>query len=180
MPEAIEAKMEARGRSFAIVVSRFNEYITQHLLEGAIKELSQYGVRDSDIAVTWVPGAFEIPLTVLNLAETRRYSAVIALGAIIRGSTPHFEYLSQAVSRGLAEVQVRTQTPVAFGVITTDTLEQAIERAGTKHGNKGREAARVAIEMAGLAEAIKAGGASSPSTPLKADGERSRTTSRTA
>ncbi len=155
MSEVIEGQMTAQGRSFGIVVSRFNEYITQHLLDGALKELLRHGVREDDVSITWVPGAFEIPHAILGMARTERFHALIALGAIIRGATSHYEHLSQAVAKGLAEAQIKAQIPVAFGVITTDTVEQAIERAGTKHENKGRQAARSAIEMSDLDHQLK-------------------------
>jgi len=155
MPETFEGRFNGKGRSIAIVVSRFNEYITQHLLDGAIKELKQHGVNEAQIGVSWVPGAFEIPLAVLQMADTGRYDGVIALGAIIRGETAHFEYLSQAVSKGLAEAQVKGGRPVAFGVITVDNLEQAIERAGSKHDNKGRQSARAVLEMIDLKQQLR-------------------------
>jgi 6,7-dimethyl-8-ribityllumazine synthase len=160
MPETIEGKKVPQGLRLGIVVSRFNEYITQHLLNGALKELAQHGVEDSQISVVWVPGAFEIPMAALKMAETTEYSAIITLGCIIRGSTPHFEYLSQAVSTGISEAQIKSGTPMAFGVITTETIEQAIERAGSKQGNKGREAAVCAIEMAQLGIQLQTRGGS--------------------
>lgn len=145
-----EGSLVGEGLKFGLVVSRFNELITKRLLDGALDALRRHGVREEDVEVAWVPGAFELPLGVLRLAETGRFDGVIALGAVIRGSTPHFEYVAKEVSKGLAEVALRTKIPVAFGVITADTLEQAVERAGTKAGNKGADAACSAIEMANL------------------------------
>ena len=145
-----EGKLLGKGLKFGLVVSRFNEFITRKLLEGAQDALVRHGVSEADIEVAWVPGSFEIPLVAKKLAETKRYDAVICLGAVIRGGTPHFEYVASEVTKGIAKVGLETGLPVIYGVITADTLEQAIERAGTKEGNKGFEAAVNAIEMANL------------------------------
>ncbi|MBI4297573.1 MAG: 6,7-dimethyl-8-ribityllumazine synthase [Chloroflexi bacterium] len=138
------------GLHFAVVVARFNEFITSKLLDGARDALLRHGVREADIDVAWTPGSFEIPPVAKNLAQSGRYSAVICLGAVLRGGTPHFDYIAAEVSKGVAQVSLETGVPVIFGVITADTLEQAIERAGTKEGNKGFDAAVGAIEMANL------------------------------
>ncbi len=149
MIRTIEGDLQGKGLSFNIVVSRFNSFITDRLLEGSIDSLKRHGVEEKDITVIKVPGAFEIPLGVRK-AATGSVSAVIALGALIRGGTPHFDYLSAEVTKGIAMVMLDTGIPVSFGVLTTDTVEQAIERAGTKAGNKGAEAALSALEMANL------------------------------
>jgi 6,7-dimethyl-8-ribityllumazine synthase len=154
MPKIIEAKMLATGKKFGIVVSRFNDFITERLLSGAVDALVRSGARDEDIHVVKVPGAFEIPLLAKKIAVAGRYDAVICLGAVIRGATPHFDYVSAEVSKGVAMVGMESDVPVIFGVITTDTIEQAIERAGAKAGNKGWSAAMAAIEMANLMEAV--------------------------
>ena len=138
------------GKRFALVVSRFNEFISKKLLEGAIDCLERHGVAEGDIEVYWVPGSFEIPVTALNLAKAGKFNAVVCLGAVIRGATPHFDYVASEVSKGVAQASLATGVPVLFGVITADTLEQAIERAGTKAGTKGASAAEGAIEMANL------------------------------
>ncbi len=145
-----EGTLEAGGQSFAIVVGRFNSFITEHLLEGAVDTLVRHGVEDDDIAVYWVPGAWEIPLVVKRLADAGKYDAIIALGAVIRGGTPHFDYVAAEVSKGVAHIGLDTGVPIAFGVLTTDSVDQAIDRAGTKAGNKGHEAAMAAIEMVNL------------------------------
>ena len=154
MPKIIEAKLLAEGKKFSLVVSRFNDFISDRLLEGALDALLRSGAKDEDIDIVKVPGAFEIPLMAKKMAETKRYHAVICLGAVIRGATPHFEYVSAEVSKGVAAVGLETEIPVIFGIVTTDTIEQAIERAGTKAGNKGWNAAIAAIEMANLIEVI--------------------------
>ncbi|MBT8367084.1 MAG: 6,7-dimethyl-8-ribityllumazine synthase [Deltaproteobacteria bacterium] len=154
MPKFHEAKLNAEGKKFALVVSRFNDFITEKLLSGALDALIRSGAVDQDIEVVRVPGAFEIPLVAKKMAKTNRFHAVIGLGAVIRGSTPHFDYVSAEVSKGIATVSMETEIPVIFGVITTDTIEQAIERAGTKAGNKGWSAAMDAVEMANLFEII--------------------------
>ncbi len=142
------------GLKFGLVVSRFNEIITNKLLEGAQDALLRHGVNQEDIEIAWVPGSFEIPLIAKKLAQTKRYDAVICLGAVVRGGTPHFEYIAAEVSKGIAKVGLDAGLPVIYGVITADTLEQAIERAGTKAGNKGFEAAVDALEMANLVKNI--------------------------
>lgn len=151
----IEANLIAEGKRFAVVVSRFNDFISEKLLSGAIDALLRSGARDEDIEVVRVPGSFEIPMIAKQLAQQKRHHAVICLGAVIRGSTPHFDYVSAEVSKGIAAAGMETGVPVIFGVITTDTIEQAIERAGTKAGNKGWNAAVSAIEMANLVEIIQ-------------------------
>jgi 6,7-dimethyl-8-ribityllumazine synthase len=154
MPKFHEAKLIAEGKKFALVVSRFNDFITEKLLSGALDALVRSGAADEDLEVIKVPGAFEIPLVAKKMANTKRFDAVICLGAVIRGSTPHFDYISAEVSKGVAMVGMESEIPVIFGVITTDTIEQAIERAGTKAGNKGWSAAIDAVEMANLFELI--------------------------
>ncbi len=146
----LEGKIDATGTTFAIVVSRFNEFITNKLLGGAVDCLKRHNAGDDDISVVWVPGSFEIPPVARLLAESKKYDAVICLGAVIRGSTPHFDYVAAEVSKGVAAIGMATKVPVIYGVLTTDTIEQAIERAGTKSGNKGFDAAMSAIEMASL------------------------------
>lgn len=143
-------QLTAEGLRIAIVNARFNEFITQKLQSGALDSLLRHGVQAEDIDTAWVPGAFEIPLIAKKAAESGKYDAVICLGAVIRGNTPHFDYVSAEVSKGVAQVALETGVPVIFGVLTCDTIEQAIERAGTKAGNKGSEAAESAIEMANL------------------------------
>lgn len=150
MANLIEGHLSAEGKKFAIVGGRFNELITGKLVEGALDCLKRHQANDTDIDVTWVPGAFEISLAAKKLAMTKRYDAVICLGAVIRGSTPHFDFVSSEVAKGVSRVSLDTEVPVIFGVITTDTIEQAIERAGTKAGNKGWDAAMSGIEMASL------------------------------
>lgn len=150
-----EGKMIATGLRFAIVVGRFNEFIGSKLLGGAIDALKRHDASEDDIEVTYVPGAFEIPLVAQKLAKTQKFDAVICLGAVIRGSTPHFDYVASEVSKGIAHVSLETGIPVIFGVLTTDTIEQAIERAGTKAGNKGYDAGVTAIEMATLLKRIE-------------------------
>jgi 6,7-dimethyl-8-ribityllumazine synthase len=145
-----EGKLVAEGLKFGIIVGRFNEFIGGKLLTGALDGLKRHGVEENDIEIAWVPGAFEIPLTAKKMAKSQKYDAVICLGAVIRGATPHFDYVSNEVSKGIASVSLETEIPVIFGVLTTDTIEQAIERAGTKAGNKGYDAAVTAIEMANL------------------------------
>jgi 6,7-dimethyl-8-ribityllumazine synthase len=154
MPKIIEAKLLAEGKKFSLIVSRFNNFISERLLEGALDGLLRSGARDEDIDIVKVPGAFEIPLMAKKMAATKRYHAVICLGAVIRGATPHFDYVSAEVSKGVAAVGLETEVPVIFGIVTTDTIEQAIERAGTKAGNKGWNAAIAAIEMANLIEVV--------------------------
>ncbi|OPL14944.1 MAG: 6,7-dimethyl-8-ribityllumazine synthase [Firmicutes bacterium ML8_F2] len=150
-----EGKLIARDYKFAIVVSRFNEFISGRLLEGALDCLKRHEADENNIDVIWVPGSFEIPLAAQKVAQSKRYDAVICLGAVIRGDTPHFDYVASEVAKGVAAVGLKTAVPVAFGVITSDTLEQAIERAGTKAGNKGWQAAASAIEMADLNSSLQ-------------------------
>jgi len=145
-----EGKLVAEGLRFAIVAARFNEFITSKLVSGALDALERHGAAADNIVLAWVPGAFEIPLAAQKLALSHRYDAVICLGAVIRGATPHFEYVAAEVSKGIAAVSLNSGVPVVFGVLTTDTIEQAIERAGTKAGNKGFDAAMTAIETANL------------------------------
>jgi 6,7-dimethyl-8-ribityllumazine synthase len=146
--KVIQGELQAKGLKFAIIVSRFNDFITGKLLEGAVDALLRHGAKDEDIDVIKVPGAFEIPLAAKKVAEKGSYNAVICLGTVIRGATPHFDYVAAEVSKGVASVSLDTGVPIAFGVLTTDTIEQAVERAGTKSGNKGFDAAVTAIEMA--------------------------------
>jgi 6,7-dimethyl-8-ribityllumazine synthase len=150
MPETISASLDARRHRFALVVGRFNEFITSRLVAGAIDTLVRHGAEESQITQAWVPGSWEIPLAAQKLAATGRYAAIIGLGCVIRGQTPHFEYVAGQAARGCAQVALATGVPVIFGVITAETLEQAIDRAGAKHGNKGADAALTAIEMANL------------------------------
>lgn len=150
-----EGKLVAEGLKFGIVVGRFNEFIGGKLLDGALDALNRHGVTQDSIDIAWVPGAFEIPLIAKKMAGSKKYDGVICLGAVIRGATPHFEYVSSEVAKGIAHVTLDTEVPVAFGVLTTDTIEQAIERAGTKAGNKGFEAAVTVVEMANLINELK-------------------------
>ena len=150
MPKIVEGNLQAKGLKFAIIVSRFNDFISERLLGGALDALVRSGALDADIQVVKVPGAWEIPLTAKKLAEKQTCDAIVCLGAVIRGSTPHFEYVSAEVSKGIAAVSLDHGIPVTFGVLTTDNIEQAIERAGSKAGNKGWDAAQAAIEMANL------------------------------
>lgn len=145
-----EGNLIGQGLKFGIIAGRFNEFISGKLVSGAIDALKRHGVEERDIEMAWVPGAFEIPLVAKKMAKTQKYNGVICLGAVIKGATPHFEYVSSEVSKGIASVSLEIEVPVIFGVLTTDTIEQAIERAGTKAGNKGYDAAVTAIEMANL------------------------------
>ncbi len=154
MPKEIHGILSAEGRKFGIVVSRFNEFISSKLLEGALDCLYRHKAKEDDIEIVWVPGSFEIPLVAKKLAQKNRYDAVICLGAVIRGATPHFEYVASEVAKGVALTSLETGVPVIFGIITSDTIEQAIERAGTKAGNKGWDAALTAVEMADLVTRI--------------------------
>ncbi len=149
-----EGNLIAEGLKFGIIVGRFNEFIGGKLLDGALDALKRHGVKEEDIELTWVPGAFEMPLVAKKMAKTKKYDGVICLGAVIRGSTPHFDFVSSEVSKGIANVSLETELPVIFGVLTTDSIEQAIERAGTKAGNKGYDAAVTAIEMANVLKEI--------------------------
>ena len=154
MPKIIEGKIVAKGMKFGIVASRFNDFICGRLIDGCVDALIRAGAEEKDIAIYKVPGSFELPLTAKKLAKSTKFDSIICLGAIIRGATPHFEYISAEVSKGIASVGLETGVPVIFGVLTTDTIEQAIERAGTKSGNKGADAAMTAIEMVDLFKKI--------------------------
>jgi 6,7-dimethyl-8-ribityllumazine synthase len=154
MPKFIEGKLDASGLKFALVVGRFNSFISERLLEGAMDALVRHGAKDNDIVVSRVPGSFEIPLVAQKLAAAKKYDAIICLGAVIRGATPHFDYVASEVAKGIAQVSLQSGVPIAFGVLTTDTIEQAVERAGTKAGNKGFEAAMTAIETANLCKGL--------------------------
>ncbi|BBI33147.1 6,7-dimethyl-8-ribityllumazine synthase [Cohnella abietis] len=150
-----EGHLVSKGLKYGVVVGRFNEFITSKLLGGALDALKRHGVEENEIEIAWVPGAFEIPFIAQKLAESGKYDAVITLGAVIRGSTPHFDYVSSEVTKGVAAISLKTGVPTIFGVLTTDSIEQAVERAGTKAGNKGWDAATTAIEMANLTRSIK-------------------------
>ncbi|MBW2568292.1 MAG: 6,7-dimethyl-8-ribityllumazine synthase [Deltaproteobacteria bacterium] len=154
MPKILEGGLLAKDKKFALIVGRFNDFITTRLLEGAVDALVRSGAKDQDIEIVKVPGAFEIPLIAKKIAERGKYDAIVCIGAVIRGATPHFDYVSAEVSKGIAMVSLESKIPVIFGVVTTDSIEQAIERAGTKAGNKGWSAAIAAIEMANLIEVI--------------------------
>jgi 6,7-dimethyl-8-ribityllumazine synthase len=150
MPHDIQGQVLGAGRRFAVVVSRFNDLVTRRLLEGALNCLREHGVADTDITVVRVPGSFEVPAAALRVAATRRPDALVCLGAVIRGETPHFEYVASEAARGVAHVALSTGVPAAFGIVTADTLEQALDRSGGKAGNKGTDAALAALEMADL------------------------------
>lgn len=154
MANIIQGTYTTNGEKFCIIISRFNEFIGSKLLSGAIDELVRHGIKEDTIDVIWTPGAFEIPVIAKKAAESGKYNAVITLGAVIKGSTGHYDFVAAEVSKGIAQVALQTGVPVIFGVLTTDNLEQAIERAGTKAGNKGSEAAKTAIEMANLTKLI--------------------------
>ncbi len=156
MGKVYEGKLTAEGKKFGIVVSRFNDFISKELLDGAKDALMRHGAKEEDVEVAWVPGSFEIPGAARVMAESGKYHAVLCLGAVIRGATPHFEYIAAEAAKGVAQVSLQSGVPTIFGVITTDTIEQAIERAGTKAGNKGFDAGEAAIEMANLYEELKA------------------------
>ncbi|XMB85792.1 6,7-dimethyl-8-ribityllumazine synthase [Mycoplasmatota bacterium WC44] len=153
--KVIEGNLISKGKKFGIIVGRFNEFIGGKLLTGAIDGLKRHGVEEENIEIVWVPGAFEMPLIAKKMVETNKYSSVLCLGAVIKGSTPHFDYVSSEVTKGIASVSLEAGIPVVFGVLTTNTIEQAIERAGTKAGNKGYDAAITAIEMSNLLDNIK-------------------------
>jgi len=155
MTKVIEGNLIAKGRKFCIVASRFNDFVTKELISGCQDTLTRHGMQNEDLTIAWVPGAFEIPTVAQRLAKTKSFDAIICLGTVIRGSTPHFEYISAEVAKGVAKVSLDSGLPVIFGIITADTIEQAIERAGTKDGNKGRDAAISAIEMANLLDKVK-------------------------
>ena len=155
MTKVIEGNLIAKGRKFCIVASRFNDFVTKELISGCQDTLTRHGMQNEDLTIAWVPGAFEIPAVAQRLTKTKSFDAIICLGTVIRGSTPHFEYISAEVAKGVAKVSLDSGLPVIFGIITADTIEQAIERAGTKDGNKGRDAAISAIEMANLLDKVK-------------------------
>lgn len=150
MPKTLEGKITAEGLRFAIIVSRFNDFISSKLVEGAMDALNRHGASEEKVSLVKVPGSFEIPLVAKRLAQAGKFDGIICLGAVIRGATPHFDYVASEVSKGIAAVALETNTPVTFGVLTTDSLEQAIERAGSKSGNKGWDAAMAAMEMVNL------------------------------
>lgn len=154
MVKSIQGMLDAKGKTFGITVSRFNEFITQKLLDGALDCLSRHGATDQKISVVWVPGSFEIPYAAQKMAKSKKFDAVICLGAVIKGQTPHFDFIANEVAKGVARISLDTGVPTIFGVITADNLEQAIERAGTKAGNKGWDAALSAIEMVKLFEQL--------------------------
>lgn len=155
MTRIYEGHLISEGLKYAVVAGRFNEFITSKLLGGALDAFKRHGVKDEEVEVAWVPGAFEIPLIAQKMAASGRYDAVITLGAVIRGSTPHFDYVCSEVAKGVSSISLKTGVPTIFGVLTTDSIEQAIERAGTKAGNKGWEAATTAIEMANLTKQLE-------------------------
>lgn len=155
MNKPFEGNLLGKGLKFGVVVSRFNEFITNRLLEGAKDALLRHGVNEEDVEIAWVPGSFEIPLIAKKLAETKRFDAIICLGSVIRGDTPHFEYVASQASRDISRIGLESGLPVIYGVITADTLEQAIERAGAKAGNRGFQAATNAIEMANLVRSLE-------------------------
>lgn len=150
----IEGNLQAGNHKFGIIVGRFNEFIGSKLLDGSLDALKRHGASEENIEIAWTPGAFEIPLVAKKMAKTKKYDAIICLGAVIRGATPHFDYVSAEVSKGIAHVTLETEVPVIFGILTTDSIEQAIERAGTKSGNKGFDVAVTAIEMVNLVKTI--------------------------
>ena len=155
MTKTLEGQLVANGKKFGIVASRFNDFITKKLLEGCIDALLRHGAKDSELEVAWVPGAFEVPLVAKKMANSKKYDAVICLGTVIRGETPHFDYVASEVAKGIAQVSLDANIPTIFGIITAENIEQAIERAGTKDGNKGKDAAVTAIEMVNLLTQIK-------------------------
>ncbi len=157
MAKTLEGKLIAKGLKFGIVLSRFNNFISERLLEGALDALRRSGAEEADCAVARVPGAFEIPLTAKRMVKSKRYDAIICLGCVIRGATPHYEYIATEVTKGIASLTLESEVPISFGVLITDSIEQAIERAGTKVGNKGFDAAMSAIEMANLLKEIEKG-----------------------
>lgn len=154
MSKSYEGSLVAEGLRFGIVASRFNDLITRRLVSGALDVLARHGAAEEKIEIAWVPGAFELPVAAQRLAESGRYDAVICLGAVIRGATPHFDYVASEAAKGIAQASLRTGMPVIYGVVTADTIEQAVERAGTKAGNRGADAARSAIEMANLMRSL--------------------------
>jgi len=155
MPKIVEGHLSAKDKKFGIIVSRFNDFIGEKLLGGAMDALIRSGASESEITIVKVPGSFEIPLIAKKMAQTKNYDAIICVGAVIRGATSHFEYVSAEMSKGIASVSLNAEIPIIFGVLTTDTIEQAIERAGTKSGNKGWDSAMAAIEMANLMDLLQ-------------------------
>lgn len=155
MVKVIEGKLLAKGQSFGLVVSRFNDFMTKELVSGCVDTLIRHGAEEKDITVAWVPGAFEVPLAAQKMAKTKSFDALICLGTVIRGATPHFDYIASEVAKGIAKVSLDCNLPVIFGIITADSIEQAVERAGSKDGNKGRDAALSAIEMINLSGQLK-------------------------
>lgn len=155
MSKVIEGSLIAKGKKFGIIASRFNDFMTKELVSGCSDTLLRHGVLDQDLTISWVPGAFEIPLVAQKMAKTKSYDAIICLGTVIRGATPHFDYIASEVAKGIAKASSDSGIPVIFGIITADTIEQAVERAGSKDGNKGRDAALSGIEMVNLLEKIK-------------------------
>ena len=155
MVKVIEGNLLAKGKSFGLVASRFNDFMTKELVNGCVDTLIRHGALDKEITIAWVPGAFEIPLAAQKMARSKSYDAVICLGTVIRGATPHFDYIASEVAKGIAKVSLDSGIPVIFGIITADSIEQAVERAGSKDGNKGRDAAVSAIEMVNLTEELK-------------------------
>ncbi len=157
MVKTVQGDLVSRGKRYGLVCSRFNEFITKHLLSGAVDALLRHGVKEGEMEAVWVPGSFEVPFIAGRMARSGRYDAVICLGAVIKGETPHFDYIAAEVAKGVAQVGLQTGVPTVFGVITADSLEQAIERAGAKAGNKGRDAALTALEMVSLDAKLPAG-----------------------
>ncbi|MBL7646443.1 MAG: 6,7-dimethyl-8-ribityllumazine synthase [Candidatus Hydrogenedentes bacterium] len=157
MPQVIEGNFQASGKKVALVAGRFNAFITKNLVDGAVDTLVRHGIDDSAITLVWAPGAFEIPLVVKRVAATGAYDAIIALGCVIRGGTPHFDYVAGEAAKGIGQLSLQCNIPILFGVLTTDSIEQAIERAGTKAGNKGADAAMAALEMMSLMEQLDRG-----------------------
>lgn len=155
MAKVIEGKLLAKGQTFGLVASRFNDFMTKELVSGCIDTLVRHGAEDKDITVAWVPGAFEVPLVAQKMAKTKSFDALICLGTVIRGATPHFDYIAAEAAKGVAKVSLDSAIPVIFGIITADSIEQAVERAGSKDGNKGRDAALSAIEMVNLTGQLK-------------------------
>ena len=154
MVKIVEGNLISKGKKFGVIASRFNDFMTKDLVSGCLDTLTRHGAQDADLTVVWVPGAFEIPFIAKKMADSKKYDAIITLGAVIRGNTPHFDYVAGEVSKGVAQVGLNSSIPVIFGVLTVDSIEQAIERAGTKSGNKGSEAAKTAIEMVNLISSI--------------------------
>ncbi len=156
MPKTYEGKLTAEGLRFGIVASRFNEFITGKLLEGALDAIRRHGASENEVEIAWTPGSFEVPLVAKKMAESGKYDSVICLGAVIRGATSHYDYVASEAAKGVAQAGMATGVPIIFGILTTENIEQAIERAGTKAGNKGFEAAEAAIEMANLLKSLEA------------------------